>query len=90
MSEQQSLNGRNAERFLLGSNMEPEDATAVVKVYIEVETGTWGRDATVAQAVSQAVQSANEQLRKLLRDERNIRILHAECVEVKCKAKREK
>ena len=69
--------------------MEPDNATAVVELTVEVSVGAWGRDCTLEQAVAQATQDATDRLAKALSDERSMRVLNATCVRVVCTAKRQ-
>ena len=80
----------HGKRFLGRCQMEPGDTTATVKLYLEISVGEWGPECLIAQAVKQACDEAENKLRKLFRDQRDINVIHVQCVDVKCAASKAK
>lgn len=69
--------------------MEPDSSHAVVELTVEVRTESWGPDCTLQQAISQATEQATSRLRKLLANDKGVRVIHANTVQVVCPAKRQ-
>jgi len=74
--------------FLNRSGFKPSRVQAQVKVSLLVDTGYWGQDCTIAQAVAQASENANGRIASILKDEQGIKLLGSECVKVICEAEK--
>lgn len=76
--------------------MKPDGAHAIVELIVQVKAEHWGPDCTVAQAATQAVESATQQLRNLIHppeglkpNNHGVKLLGARCVRVICEATRD-
>lgn len=77
-------------KFLERNDLENMGAHAIVTITIQVKTGTWGHDCTVAQAVGQAAESAQDQVQQLIARSPEISIIDTKFVRVICEAEKRK